>query len=158
MWSLLWIIMVSISVRIFPFTIEHDYPEVVRRMAKLPELTKKHKRNGVIFGVISFAILFGLLILFIFLEYRGEELSFFRIFVHLWIVCMTWNVVDLLVVDWMFICILRIKYFVLPGTEECEGNKDYKFHFIGFLKGFFATSIVAVLFSGISYLIVGLLK
>ena len=71
---------------------------------------------------------------------------------------MTWNVVDLLVVDWMFICILRIKYFVLPGTEECEGNKDYKFHFTGFLKGFFAMSIVAVLFSGISYLIVGLLK
>ena len=150
-WSLLWIIMVAISVRIFPFTIEHDYPEAARKVAKLPELTGKHKRNGAIFGVISFVILFGLLIAFAVLMYRGKELLFFRIFIHLWIVCMTWNVVDLVIVDWLLICLLRIKYFVLPGTEDCEGNKDYKFHFIGFLKGIFAMTIVAVLFSGISY-------
>lgn len=42
-WSLLWIIMVAISVRIFPFTIEHDYPEAARKVAKLPELTGKYK-------------------------------------------------------------------------------------------------------------------
>ena len=71
---------------------------------------------------------------------------------------MTWNVVDLVIVDWLFICLFRIKYLVLPGTEDCEGNKDYKFHFIGFLKGIVAMTIVAVLFSGISYFILGLLK
>ena len=120
-WSLLWILMVAISVRIFPFTIEHDYPEAARKAAKLPELTGKHKRNGAIFGVISFVILFGLLIAFAVLMYIGEELSFFRIFIHLWIVCMTWNVVDLVIVDWLFICLFRIKYFV-PGNRRLRGK------------------------------------
>lgn len=71
---------------------------------------------------------------------------------------MTWNVVDLVIVDWLFICLLRIKYFVLPRTEDCEGNKDYKFHFIGFLKGIVAMTIVAVLFSGISYFMIRVSK
>ena len=71
---------------------------------------------------------------------------------------MAWNVVDLVIVDWLFICLLSFKYFVLPKTENCKGNKNYKFHFIGFLKGFVAMSIVALIFAAVSFFILQLLK
>ena len=149
-WSIIWVIMVSISVRIFPFTIEHDYPKDVREIANIQKPSKKHKKLGI--------IIFGLLIVFAILEYRGQELSFRKIFIHLWIICMTWNIVDLVIIDWLFICLLSFKYFVLPKTENYNGNKNYKFHFIGFLKGCVMMSIVALIFTTVSFFILHLLN
>jgi len=40
-WSILWTVMVSISIRIFPFTIEHDYPDDVRKAANISKPSKK---------------------------------------------------------------------------------------------------------------------
>ena len=157
-WSIIWVIMVSISVRIFPFTIEHDYPKDVREIANIQKPSKKHKKLGIIFAATSFIIIFGLLIVFAILEYRGQELSFRKIFIHLWIICMTWNIVDLGIIDWLFICLLSFKYFVLPKTENYNGNKNYKFHFIGFLKGCVMMSIVALIFTTVSFFILHLLN
>jgi len=47
---------------------------------------------------------------------------------------------------------------VLPGTESCQGNKNYKFHFIGFLKGFVTRSMIAAVISLLTYGIRLLLK
>ena len=157
-WSLLWVIILPVSIRVFPFTIEHDYPEDVRKIADVPKPSKTHKKHGLLFSTLSFAVLFGLLIIFAILEYKGQAPSFRKIFVHLWIICMAWNVVDLIIVDWLFICLLSFKYFVLPKTEDCKGNKNYKFHFIGFLKGSVAMSIIAAVFTVISFFILQLLQ
>ncbi|HHE9996674.1 hypothetical protein MZA43_01720 [Haemophilus influenzae] len=157
-WSMLWTITVSVSIRVFPFMIEHDYPKDVREIASIPKPSKTHKKQGLIFATVSFVILFGLLIAFAILAYKGQELSFWKIFIHLWLICMIWNIVDLVIVDWIFICLLSLKYFVLRKTEHCKGNKNYKFHFIGFLKGFIAMNIVALIFATISFFILQLLK
>ena len=130
-WSIIWIFFVIISVRVFPFTIEHDYPNDVRKLANIQKPTSKQKLQGIIFGIIGFVILFGLLIV--------------------WIICMTWNIVDLVIVDCLMICKFSVKWFVLPKTENYIGNKNYRFHFIGFLKGCFAMTVIAILFSAISY-------
>ena len=152
-WSILWIIMVSISIRIFPHTIEHDYPDDVRKVANIPELTAEVKKKGLIFAIISFTILIALLLAFAIFQYKGSTYTFSTIFIHLWIICIFWNFTDLIIVDWIFICLLNCKYFVLPGTEHCKGNKNYFFHFIGFLKGAVAMTAVALIFSTIAYFI-----
>lgn len=151
LWSVIWTILVIIAVRVFPFTIEHDYPIEVRKVANVQHPTPKQKIQGILFGLVGFTIQFGLLILFAFIHFRDKELSFWSLFKYLWFICMTWNVVDLIVVDWLMICKLSVKLFVLPNTEKCNANKDYKFHFIGFLKGCVATTVIALFFSAISY-------
>ncbi len=45
------------------------------------------------------------------------------------------NLFDLLVLDWLFFCNVQPRAMVLPGTEGMAGYRDYRFHFIGFLKG-----------------------
>jgi hypothetical protein len=51
------------------------------------------------------------------------------------IVLLVFNVFDLLVLDWLLFCTIQPRVMVLPGTEGMAGYRDYRFHFIGFLKG-----------------------
>ena len=43
LWSVIWTILVIIAVRVFPFTIEHDYPIEVRKVANVQHPTPKQK-------------------------------------------------------------------------------------------------------------------
>jgi len=45
------------------------------------------------------------------------------------------NIFDLIILDWLFFCTVQPRSMVLPGTEGMAGYRDYRFHFIGFLKG-----------------------
>ena len=56
-WSILWIIMVSISVRVFPHTIEHDYLDEVRKVANILEFTSEFKKKALLFALIGFLII-----------------------------------------------------------------------------------------------------
>lgn len=68
-----------------------------------------------------------------------------------------WRVSFLILIG-LLICVFSCRYFVLPGTESCQGNKNYKFHFIGFLKGFVTRSMIAAVISLLTYGIRLLLK
>lgn len=157
-WSALWAFFVIISVRIFPFTIAHDYPEEVRNIANIQKPSSKQKLQGLLLGIIGLSIMFGLLIVFSLTHFNKQNLSFLNIFKYLWLICMTWNVIDLLIIDWLMICTFSVKLFVLPNTENCKGNRDYRFHFIGFLKGCITMTLTAFIFSGISYGIIYFLR
>jgi hypothetical protein len=45
------------------------------------------------------------------------------------------NLFDLLVLDWLFFCTIQPRAMLLPGTQGMAGYRDYRFHFIGFIKG-----------------------
>jgi hypothetical protein len=51
------------------------------------------------------------------------------------VVFLTFNLFDLLIADWLIFCTLRPSNIILPGTDGMAGYRDYRFHFIGFLKG-----------------------
>ncbi len=153
-WSILWTILVIVLVRIFPFMIEHDYPLDVQKVANIKKPTKKEKNRGTVIGTVGFIILLIVPIIFAIHGHEKSD-SFTSVFIHIWIICMAWNAFDLLIVDWLFICVLGLKAFVLPGSEGYKGNKNYMFHFKGFVKGIFVMSILAIVLSLISY---GLIK
>jgi len=132
----------AVAVLLFPFLAS----------AVISAVTGKSEPSSVLASVTLLSSL-GLLFSFVLLQYKGSTYTFATIFFHLWIICIFWNFTDLIIVDWLFICLLNCKYFVLPGTEDCEGNKNYFFHFIGFLKGAVAMTVVALIFSAIAYFI-----
>lgn len=45
LWSVIWTILVIIAVRVFPFTIEHDYPIEVRKVANVQHPIPKQKNT-----------------------------------------------------------------------------------------------------------------
>ena len=70
---------------------------------------------------------------------------------YIFIIAVTWNVVDLLIMDRLIVCTITPKWIILRGTEGCKGYKDYFFHFKGFLIGCVYTAMMSLLFSGIDY-------
>ena len=96
-WSGLWMAYLYVIMKCFPWEMLHDYPEDVRKASTLPEPTRKQKRNAKIFSGIGSIIIFGALILFGLLRFRAERADFLTLFWFLFIIAMSWNGVDLLV-------------------------------------------------------------
>ena len=157
-WSALWAAMVAVSVHRFPWTIAHDYPADVTECAHILQPSVNQKRLAIVFFVCVFFLLAGTAIFSVFCTYGAKDVSFVTIFCHLWIMAMMWNAVDLLVVDWFMICTLSAKLFIFPGTENCKGNKDYLFHFMGFLKGLIAMTLTALILSGVAFAIMRVIR
>ena len=152
-WSALWIIYVYVIVKYFPWQMLHDYPKDIQEAATLKAPTERQNANAGIFSMIGALVSFVSLLLFGVMEFRLERTSFLTIFVFLVVIAMMWNVIDLLVMDWLVICTITPKWVVIEGTDGCKGYKDYLFHLKGFLIGCVYTTIMAVIFAGIDDLI-----
>ena len=155
-WSLLWMIFVAISVRHFPWTMAHDYPPDMQQAAALPAPSPAQKRHVALFTALAFTLLFAFAIATTLLAYAGRGASFATVLCHLWLMGRAWNAVDLLLVDWLLICTLASPLFILPNTAHCAGRRDFRFHFVGFVKGCIAMSaisgVLAVLTFGLMHL------
>lgn len=152
-WSVLWIIYVYVIVTKFPWQMMHDYPEDIQKAATLAEPTDRQNKNAKLFGLIGSLVIFASLIAFGLAQFYQKDLSFLAILIHIFIIGMTWNIIDLLIMDWLIICIITPKWVVIEGTEGCKGYKDYMYHFKGFLIGCVYTTIMALIISGVDYLL-----
>lgn len=155
-WSVLWIAMLLLMFFNFPWLLVHDFPDDAKKAAILPEATAAQRRNSRIFTAASYVILLGTLLAAGLIHYSHQSTAFGIVFFHLWLICITWNVVDLLIFDWLIFCTITPKCFILPGTEGCKGYKDYKFHLIGFYKGFIYMTLFALAFAAIDFLILNI--
>jgi hypothetical protein len=85
------------------------------------------------------------------------SVSFLPALVFSSITLLVFNVFDLIILDWLFFCTIQPHSMVLPGTEGMAGYRDYRFHFIGFLKGLGFSAVgsllITVLWSVVQWLI-----
>jgi hypothetical protein len=152
-WSALWMVYIYILLKRFPWEMVHEYPDDIKKACTIPAPTSGQKRTGKLAGGIYSLFLFALLILFGLEAYRHADFSYLRLFGFLWVVAFVWNLLDLLVMDWLIVCTVTPRWVVLEGTEGCRGYKDYGFHWKGFLTGCIYTTIIAALFAGIDYVL-----
>ena len=75
---------------------------------------------------------------------------------HIFVMCIVWNSVDLLVMDWLIFCTIQPKFMILPGSEGHPAYKDYYFHFRGFLIGCVYSAIGGVVCGGIGFAVLKL--
>ena len=59
---------------------------------------------------------------------------------------------------WAAIVAVSAQLFIFPGTENCKGNKDYLFHFMGFLKGLIAMTLTALILSSVAFAIMRVIR
>ena len=142
-WCLLWLILLAICVRHFPWAIAHDYPRDMQDCAALPAPSNAQKKRSTIFAALSFVLLFASALASVWLAFDWRSVPFATVLCHLWLMGMAWNAVDLLLVDWLLICTLASPLFILPNSAHCAGRRDFRFHFIVFLKGGIAMSLIS---------------
>lgn len=150
-WSVLWIIYVYVIVTKYPWQMLHDYPEDIQKASTLPEPTGEQNRKAKLFGLLGSLVIFGTLITFGLIQFYGGKVSFLKVLGFIFIIAMIWNAIDLLVMDWLIICLITPKWVVLQGTEGCKGYKDYFYHFNGFLIGCVYTAIMSIIIAGIVF-------
>ena len=112
-----------------------DYPPDIRERAG--PMSERAKRERIVVAVPFLAILLGgPLVSTLRLKRRsGGTLSFATAATNVYALWAFFNLFDLLILDYLFLLILKPRFAVLPGTEGMNSYQDYRFPFVGFLKG-----------------------
>jgi hypothetical protein len=125
-----------------------DYPPDIRE--EYGPIGERAKRQRKLVGIPVFLLLFGTIVFSIFrFAQLGGELTFFSAFMLTFVMLMVFNLVDLLVLDWLIFVTIQPRIIVLPGTEGMEGYRDYGFHFRAFLKGVAGSLIAGLIVAGV---------
>jgi len=66
---------------------------------------------------------------------RDSRTPLWDLFAYAFGVLFLFNLVDLLILDWLIVCWLEPRWVILPGTEHIVAPKQYLHHFKGFLIG-----------------------
>jgi hypothetical protein len=109
---------------------------------------------GVVWGVVfsaGFAVVVVVLLVGVLtaglLRVRAVtgELGFATAFATAEVMLLTFNIIDLLVLDWLVFVLWRPRIAVLPGTEGTAEYGDWRFHLDGFVKGLGICTVGALL-------------
>jgi hypothetical protein len=131
-----------------PEILLNDYPPDIRK--KHGPMSERSKRHRVFVTIVIGAVALGI-ITASFSAVRangGGRIPFLTAFVQLFVMFSVFNVVDLLLLDWLLMAI-GPSFLVLPGTEGLAGYKDYWFHFRGFLIGAVLIFVASGLMAGV---------
>lgn len=112
----------------------NDYPPDIK--AKFGPMSQRTKRQRNWLTLLVFPIMLGGPLVAVWqLSERIGEVGFAAAFLCAFIVLFLFNLVDLLLLDWLFFIVIQPRFAILPGTEGMAGYQDYAFHFRGFLIG-----------------------
>ncbi len=137
----------------------NDYPPDVKKVygAERNPRTRGQRR---VFSLLFLFVLFGVLCYSMvnLAESTSVKLTFLPLFVLVLVEIFTFNLWDLLVLDWLIFSTLQPKFIFLPGTESLAGYRDYFFHFKGFLIGTVISLVSALVLAGMALIIVTAVK
>ena len=133
-----------------------DYPPDIRR--RYGPMSARAARLRPYTAALLFMTFLAIPILGLFqLHARSGGIAFLPAFAFSSGTLLVFNVFDLIVLDWLFFCTIQPRSMVLPGTEGMAGYRDYRFHFVGFLKGFGFSAVggllIAILWTAVQGLI-----
>lgn len=124
----------------YPPDIRERFGPMSRRAARLRPFVAAVFFTAVI--AVPFFGLFGL-------DAQLGSVSFLPAVAFVAVSLVTFNVYDLLILDWLLFCTIQPSSMVLPGTAGMAGYRDYHFHFIGFLKGLGFTVVGSLIIAGL---------
>ena len=136
-----------VLLRFNPRILLRHYPKEVREI--VPPKSQKERWLSLLFGLLIAAPLGSALL---WRTATSESRSFWELFAYVYGVLFIFNLVDLLILDWLIVCWLEPHWVILPGTEYIVIPKQYLHHFKGFLIGtvglvFVALAIAALVHS-----------
>jgi hypothetical protein len=115
------------------------YPKQIREI--VPPKSEKEQRMSILLGLLIGAPFAAALF------WRTATLksrSFWELFAYAFGVLFMFNLVDLLILDWLIVCWVKPHWVILPGTEHIEVPNPYLHHFKEFLMGTVGLVIVGL--------------
>jgi hypothetical protein len=128
-----------VLLRFNPRVFVGHYPKEIREI--VPPKSEKERRVSILLGLLI-GVPFASALL-----WRTATLgsrSFWELFGYAFGVLFIFNLVDLLILDWLIVCWVKPRWLILPGTEHIVIPKPYLHHFKGFLIGTVGLAIVGL--------------
>lgn len=147
--SLIASLFLIVVLRFNPRLFLQDYPEAIQN--EVPPKTALEARHSLLIGV-PFLLLLAIIPFISTLTFKrsgSEVLSFLQLFLHAFGVVFIFNLVDLVILDWLMFCTITPKFVVIPGTEGMAAYKDYFFHFKASLTGTGISILSGLVIAGI---------
>lgn len=151
--SVMMTVMLFVIGLVNPEIMLNDYPPDIR--AKYGKISERAQRQKQVFAAVLVLLLFVTIVVSIAQLTReiGADPTFGEIFAMLFIMFMVFNLVDLVIIDWLLVVTIQPKFVILPETAGMAGYKDYVFHFRGFLIGIVICLIASLIIAGIASLV-----
>jgi hypothetical protein len=127
-------VIMIISASIAPDMWVGDYPPDIKE--RFGPMSDRASRIRPYVAAVFFLALLTIPLIGLFsLQSTLRPISFLAALAFSSLVLLVFNVFDLLVLDWLLFCTIQPRPMVLAGTEGMAAYRDYRFHFVGFLKG-----------------------
>lgn len=150
--SLLASIWVMGALRYNPRLFLRHYPKEIREAA--PPMTKAERKISKLVGLPYIALLFAIPIYSTLVFDRiHPEADFIALAVHGFGVSMVFNILDLLVLDLLWLGALRPRWAMVPGTESVSFRFNTGDHVRGFLVGALLAVIVGLTAAALALLL-----
>lgn len=119
----------------------NEYPPDVR--AKFGAMDARTRRQANLASPLLLVVLGSVIALALSgLRAQTGELTAPGVFIAAVTMFQVWNLLDLLLLDWLLLMTLQPRFMILPGTEGMPGYRDHGFHFRKFLNGIVLTFVL----------------
>jgi hypothetical protein len=125
----------------------NDYPPDIR--AKHGPQSPSARRLAWLLGTPVLAVALGIVALATRDLLGTGVFGFASIFLHTFVVLTVFNLVDLVLIDWLLFVKIQPRFVILPGTEGSAGYDDYAFHAKAFIKGSLGIVVLSALVAGV---------
>ncbi|MCB0034281.1 MAG: hypothetical protein KDE51_09690 [Anaerolineales bacterium] len=121
-----------------------DAPQEMQ--AVMTPLTAQEKRVRILWAIPIFAVaLIPPFAALAWYQAAQQPLGYWQGVLFLWLVMMTFNVIDLLLIDWLIVVWWHPSWTMLPEVEHLNHLNNYAFHFKAFLKGTVGITLFALI-------------
>ena len=127
-----------------------DYPEDIQTV--FGEMSSKTQKQRNLVAILFLGSIVSVLILSLNALAAQTEATFWIVFVHSTVLVAVFNLIDLILLDWLFFVYIQPDFIILPGTVGLAGYKDYGFHFRGWLVGNLFSLTFGLITAGIYFL------
>ena len=120
------------------------YPKEIRQV--VPPRSEKEKRISLLLGLLIAAPVTSALV------WRTSILgshSFWDRFAYAFGVLFIFNLVDLLILDWLIVCWFKLRWVILPGTGHIVVPNPYLHHLREFLLGTVGLVVVGLVIAAL---------
>ena len=128
-----------VLLRLNPRIFLRHYPKEIREI--VPPKSERERRMSILLGLLI-GVPFALALLW--RTATLENRFFWDLFAYAFGVLFIFNLVDLIILDWLIVCWFEPRWVILPGTEHIVIPKQYLHHFKGFLVGTVGLAIVGL--------------
>jgi hypothetical protein len=136
------LVLLRFNLRIFLGHFPKEIQEIV------PPKSEKERRVSILLGALI-GVPFASALL-----WRTATLgshSFRELFAYAFGVLFIFNLVDLVILDWLIVCWVKPRWVILPGTEHIAIPNPYFHHFKEFLMGTVGLGIVGLAIAALVY-------